>query len=54
MNGDDLLTVREREEIARAQRVGRDLSAPVPVTHFFSTQGREPVEAAGAGTACRH
>jgi hypothetical protein len=46
MGWDDRLTGREREEIARALRVGRDLSAPIKVTHFFSAHGREPVEAA--------
>lgn len=46
MGSNDLLTPREREEIARALRAGRDLSAPIAVTHFFSGRGHEPGEAA--------
>jgi hypothetical protein len=29
-------------ERARAERVGRELSVPVAVTHFFSSPGRRP------------
>lgn len=38
MRGEDHL----RAERSRAERVGQDLSAPVAVTHFFSSPGRRP------------
>jgi len=45
MGGGDTLTPHERDEIVRAIRAGRDLTKPVAVTYFFSTQGSKPIEA---------
>jgi len=46
VSGEDMLTVHERTQLARALRAGRDVSAPVGVTYFFFARGPEPVEAA--------